>query len=188
MSTTALRADARRNTRRLLDAATQVLGENPQATMDEIAAATEIHRSTIYRRYPTRDALIEALLRSARDEIVRIVTTTSEHNPSPEALRAMCHEIIGYGSRYAFLNNHYRDADLGDDPFQLVAMITRYQNAGVIRADLPAAWLASAFAALAVDLIENKRGIATSPEHAAGLLHATFLGGADASPADLASS
>jgi AcrR family transcriptional regulator len=183
MSATPPRADARRNTRRLLEAATRILGENPQATMEDIAAATEIHRSTIYRRYPTREALIDALLESARQEAVRIVTTASEQPPHPRVLRQLCQELMARGSQYAFLaNNHYRDSDLGDDPFQLHDVIARYQDAGVLRADLPAAWLASAFEALSADLIGNKRGIATSPQHAGELLYETFVTGAAGPP------
>jgi AcrR family transcriptional regulator len=176
---TAPRADARRNTRRLLDAATRILGENPQATMEELAAATEIHRSTIYRRYPTREALIDALLESARQEAVRIVSTASGQPPDRQVLHQLCQELMAHGSQYAFLANyHYRDSDLGDDPFQLHDVFARYQEAGVLRADLSPAWLASAFETLAVELIGNKRGIATSPRHAGELLYETFVIGA----------
>ncbi|WP_249011205.1 TetR/AcrR family transcriptional regulator [Conexibacter sp. DBS9H8] len=171
------RSDARRTSRRLLDAAIAVLGENPGASMDQIAAATEIHRSTIYRRFPTREALVDALLERARVEASAIVARAATQPTDLQSLRTMCVEILTHGSRYAFLEHHYHEADLGPDPIGLTRLFRRYQRAGVLRSDLAPGWLSSAFTALAVDLIENKRGIARSPAHAAELLSETFLGG-----------
>jgi AcrR family transcriptional regulator len=174
----AQRSDAKRTSRRLLDAAIGVLGENPGASMDQIAAATEIHRSTIYRRFPTREALVDALLERARTEFAAIVSRAATRPVGTEALRAMCAEIVEHGSRYAFLERHYHERDLGPDPIGLTRLFCRYQREQVLRSDLPAAWLASAFTALGVDLIENKHGIARGPGHAAELLLDTFLAGA----------
>jgi AcrR family transcriptional regulator len=67
----ALRRDAERNRRRLLDAARQVFAElGLEAPLEEIARRAGVGIATLYRRFPTRSALIEALFVEQAEEYV----------------------------------------------------------------------------------------------------------------------
>jgi AcrR family transcriptional regulator len=180
MVETALRSDARRNVERVLETALRVLGENPSASVEQVATASGVHRSTVYRRFPTRDELVQALLRRALAEMSALVGAAARGAPEEEKLRHLCAEVTRVGERYAFLTTHYRVADLGPDPVGLRKLMRRYQRAAVLRDDLPAAWLASAFTALGVALFEDAELARATPERAAELLARTFLDGARA--------
>jgi AcrR family transcriptional regulator len=68
----ALRRDAERNRRRLLDAARQVFADlGLEAPLEEIARRAGVGIATLYRRFPTRSALIEALFVEKAEEYVR---------------------------------------------------------------------------------------------------------------------
>jgi AcrR family transcriptional regulator len=57
-----LRRDAERNRRRILDAARDVFADRGfAATLDDVAAAAGLGVGTVYRRFPDKDALVEAL-------------------------------------------------------------------------------------------------------------------------------
>ena len=67
-----LRRDARRNYERILDAARQAFGESgADACMEQIAARAGVGVGTVYRRFASKDILIDELLRLATDELVR---------------------------------------------------------------------------------------------------------------------
>ncbi|MGW0801819.1 TetR/AcrR family transcriptional regulator [Nonomuraea sp. NPDC002799] len=68
-----LRADAERSVRAILEAAEQVLAEDPGASMEQIAAAAGVARTTIHRRFANRQALIEALASSAARQLAQAV-------------------------------------------------------------------------------------------------------------------
>ena len=58
-----LRADARRNRERVLDAAREALAEHGlDAQMDDIAARAGVGVGTVYRHFPTKETLVEALV------------------------------------------------------------------------------------------------------------------------------
>ena len=60
---TELRADARRNLERVLDAATQVFAASgPDASVDEIAHLAGVGHGTVFRRFPTKDDLMYAVV------------------------------------------------------------------------------------------------------------------------------
>jgi AcrR family transcriptional regulator len=56
-----LRADAERSTTRILAAAEEVLAVDATATLERIADAAGLARATVYRRFSSRKALLEAL-------------------------------------------------------------------------------------------------------------------------------
>ena len=63
-----LRRDARRNRERILAAATKLFAENGIDTgLNEIAAAAEVGIGTVYRHYPTKDALLDELFEGSID-------------------------------------------------------------------------------------------------------------------------
>jgi AcrR family transcriptional regulator len=67
-----LRRDAQRNYERILDAARQVFGESgADACMEEIASRAGVGVGTVYRRFASKEALIDELLRLATHELVR---------------------------------------------------------------------------------------------------------------------
>jgi AcrR family transcriptional regulator len=65
-----LRADARRNLDRILEAAAEVFAElGPDAPIDEIARRAGVGHGTVFRRFPTKDALRAAVLEVRLDEM-----------------------------------------------------------------------------------------------------------------------
>jgi AcrR family transcriptional regulator len=72
-----LRADARRNRERVLTAAREVFSEQGrEAQMDDVARRAAVGVGTVYRHFPTKEALLEAL---AVDAFERIVAITREN-------------------------------------------------------------------------------------------------------------
>ena len=56
------RADAQRNRERLIDAAKAAFGQTgPDASLEEIARRAEVGIGTLYRHFPTREAVVEAV-------------------------------------------------------------------------------------------------------------------------------
>jgi serine phosphatase RsbU (regulator of sigma subunit) len=64
------RADALRNRERILDAAERMLERSRSASLSEIATAAGVSRSTLHRRFPSRDELLDALARRPHDTAV----------------------------------------------------------------------------------------------------------------------
>lgn len=65
-----LRADARRNRERVLTAARAVFGEQGrEAQMDDVARRAAVGVGTVYRHFPTKEALLEALAVDAFERI-----------------------------------------------------------------------------------------------------------------------
>jgi AcrR family transcriptional regulator len=65
-----LRADARRNREAILKAARKVFSERGQdAQMDDIASRAKVGVGTVYRHFPTKDALLEELVRDSFGEL-----------------------------------------------------------------------------------------------------------------------
>jgi len=68
-----LRRDAERNRRRILDAAADVFADHGLgASLDEIAQRAEVGVGTVYRRFPNKEALIDALFNDELDGIVAL--------------------------------------------------------------------------------------------------------------------
>lgn len=81
------RADARHNAEAILDAAAQVLGERPEAGLADVARAAGISRQTLYAHFPSRDALISALIDRATVRVMTALEAADLHTiPADQAL------------------------------------------------------------------------------------------------------
>jgi len=80
-----LRADARRNRERILDAARAVFSSKGRdAHLEDVARRAGVGVGTVYRHFPTKDALLEALAREQFDLLTRWAQE-AEHEPDPWA-------------------------------------------------------------------------------------------------------
>src|SRR5918999_5613933 len=65
-----LRADARRNRERVLKAARAVFADQGiEAQIDDVAKRAKVGVGTVYRHFPTKDALVDAIVRERFEEI-----------------------------------------------------------------------------------------------------------------------
>lgn len=91
------RADSQRNRERLLEAARAGFGETgPEVSLDEIARRAEVGIGTLYRHFPTRDALVGAVYRREVEALAETVPALlAQHRPG-EALRQWMHLLVDY--------------------------------------------------------------------------------------------
>ncbi|WP_430785118.1 TetR/AcrR family transcriptional regulator [Actinoplanes sp. G11-F43] len=95
-----VRADALRNRRAILEAASQLFAERGlTVSLDEIARHAGLGVGTVYRRFGTRDAIVEALFATRIEHIAQVAHDCLD-NPDPrlgliEFLRASCADLAG---------------------------------------------------------------------------------------------
>ena len=83
------RADAKRNRERILEVAKEVFTrDGAAASLDDIARRSGIGNATLYRHFPTRDDLIEAVYRSEVEKLAAAEQHFAATLPPLEALRA----------------------------------------------------------------------------------------------------
>jgi AcrR family transcriptional regulator len=91
------RADAQRNRDSLLEAAKAAFAEaGPEASLDEIARRAGVGIGTLYRHFPTRDAIVEAVYRREVQQLADSAPRLIESLPPAEALRAWMRVFIDY--------------------------------------------------------------------------------------------
>jgi AcrR family transcriptional regulator len=83
------RLDAQRNRERILEVAKKAFTRfGAEASLDDIARQAGVGAGTLYRHFPTRDALIEAVYRSEVEKLAAAERTFAETMAPVEALRA----------------------------------------------------------------------------------------------------
>jgi AcrR family transcriptional regulator len=167
-----LRSDARRNQQRILRAAARLLAADPTSTIQRIADEAQVARPTVYRRYPTREALIEAITAEALAEFgVALDHAASRGGSAAEAIEQLIRSLTRISGDYPILLSGLDSVHQpGDDPHRaeradtaaLVgrfdAQIARGQRDRSIRADLaPEVLRHSLFGALYMSLRLRQR-------------------------------
>lgn len=147
MTTRPMRKDAQRNHDTLLSCADAVFRERgADAPLEDVARAAGVGVGTLYRHFPSRDALLEALVRE-RWEAIRAHGAALEDADDPLAALTEWLYDLGENSRaYRGLTDAVLGA-LGDASSDLHAactlmresgnrLLARAQRAGAVRADV----------------------------------------------------
>src|SRR6516165_2905943 len=91
------RADAERNRARVLGAAKEAFTRSgPDASLDDIAKQAGVGPGTLYRHFPSREALIEAVYRTEVEKLADAERNFAETMPPIEALRAWMLLFVDY--------------------------------------------------------------------------------------------
>src|SRR5437870_9398624 len=91
------RTDAQRNRERILEVAKEAFTRSSaNASLDDIAKEACVGAGTLYRHFPTRDALIEAVYRTEVEKLAAAEKKFSESLPPIEALRAWMLLFVDY--------------------------------------------------------------------------------------------
>ncbi|WP_405492646.1 TetR/AcrR family transcriptional regulator [Nocardia sp. NBC_00511] len=90
-----MRADAKRNYERIIDTAQQAFAElGPDAPLEEIARRASVGIGTLYRHFPNRDVLIEAVYRSSIEQLSDRAHVLLEEHPPVEAFEVWLRENV----------------------------------------------------------------------------------------------
>ena len=91
------RADAQRNRERILEVAKEAFARSGANTsLDDIAKRAGVGPGTLYRHFPTRDALLEAVYRSEVEKLAAAERKFAGAMPPIEALRAWMLLFVDY--------------------------------------------------------------------------------------------
>jgi AcrR family transcriptional regulator len=142
----ALRADAERNRRRILDAARKVFAEEGLgAGVDSIARAAGVGVGTLYRRFPTKQELLVATIEDGATRIADEVEALHATDDPWEAFAAALHAFAGAIARdRGFYEVIHGEPDLlpvaREKKQRLLAaldvLLRRAQDGGVVRGDI----------------------------------------------------
>jgi AcrR family transcriptional regulator len=141
-----LRADARDNLRRLLEAARDVfIEQGAGAPLEEIARRAGIGIATLYRRFPERRALIRAVTLDAMRRAADEARAAAEEEPDPfRALVRYMHRVIDARTA-AVIPALLSEVDFGDEEIArtrdessqaIDPLVDAAKRAGVLRADV----------------------------------------------------
>ena len=115
MMARAQRADACRNRDRLLDVAADVFADcGVDASLEKIAKCAGVGIGTLYRHFPTRDALIEAVYRHNVDLLVAGAEELSATLPPDEALAQWMQRFVHYVAGKKGLANYLKSVVSAD--------------------------------------------------------------------------
>jgi AcrR family transcriptional regulator len=91
------RADAERNRIRLMEVAKAAFTEvGPDVALEEIARRAGVGIGTLYRHFPTRDALLAEVYRHAVEQLAETAEHLSATHPPVEALREWMRLFVDY--------------------------------------------------------------------------------------------
>jgi AcrR family transcriptional regulator len=141
-----LRADAERNRRRLLDAATEIFCERGlEVGVGEIAERAGVGRGTLFRNFPSKEHLIAAIVvERMQESIVRGRAVFDAPDPG-EALFSLIDQSVGLMRTDRALFDALDDEWLANDAIHaahtelmemLDELVRRAQDAGAVRADV----------------------------------------------------
>ncbi|WP_202628083.1 TetR/AcrR family transcriptional regulator [Cellulomonas sp. APG4] len=145
-STKPLRADARRNRDKLVAVATEALLRDVEVPLETIAEQAGVGIGTLYRHFPNRDALVEAVYRHEVEELCEAAPALLDGRPALDALREWAEHFVRYAATKRGLAPTLRNAVGSDSPLfsetrerirrALAVLLDAGKAEGSVRADV----------------------------------------------------
>ncbi len=173
----------------VLDAAAGVLAaRGAQASMSDVAAAAGVARATVYRYFPNREALLDALARAAvADAAERLLSARVDEVPPEEGVRRAVRALVEVGDYFLVIARERVRPDPETFERSLAAPVRRLfergQKSGAMRDDVPPSWLAESLVGLVVSVLGATP--AAGREDTIAAITSIFLDGARAPRAPL---
>nr|WP_189178781.1 TetR/AcrR family transcriptional regulator [Microbispora rosea] len=151
-----LRADSERTVRKILEAAERLFAVNPAATMEQVAQAAGVARTTVHRRFATREALVEELTGWAARRFAEAVESAHPDSAPPlVALYQVTVNVLRVKTDWWFAMNRTA-GDSHREAARVHAevregcdrLLRRAREAGVLRADADLDWTRRVYYAL----------------------------------------
>ncbi len=92
-----LRTDAQANRERILEAARAALAADPDASLNSIGKAAGVGPGTLYRHFPSREALVLGVYRKEIDALVALAPALLAAHPPLSAFRLWCEHLAAFG-------------------------------------------------------------------------------------------
>jgi len=184
----ALRADAERSVRAILEAAERVLAEDAGASMEQIAEAAGLTRITVHRRFANRHALLEALSVSAMQQLLEAIEEARPNSaPALVALYRVTANVLRVKSAWRFtlshktLHSEVAAALWAEIDEYTVELLARAQREGLLAPDADMNWLRQVYYALLTEALNrpgtDEDSAAQDPDALAALVIDTLLHG-----------
>ncbi|GGS95605.1 TetR/AcrR family transcriptional regulator [Streptomyces violaceus] len=185
----ALRADAERSVRAILEAAERVLARDASASMEQIAEAAGLARVTVHRRFANRRALLEALAVCAKQQLVdAIEEARPDAAPALVALYRVTANVLRVKGTWRLALSHATAqteaaaALWAEIDAHAVNLLTRARREGLLAADADLDWTRQVYYALLSEALSrpgaDQDPVAQDPDVLAKLVIDTLLRGA----------
>jgi AcrR family transcriptional regulator len=179
-----MRADAKKNYNHLLAVARDVVTEHgADASMRDIARRANVGLATLFRHFPTREALFDALLRTNADALTQLAAELETSSPPDEALVSWFREAVAFTHTYsgvcALMASAHADPDsaLHASSTALWAagarLLLRAQAKGTARADMNGDDLFALMSALA--WLAGQPAFASRADHLVNVITSAIL-------------
>lgn len=179
-----MRADAQANRDRLLRTAGVVLTEQGvDASMRDIARQAGVGLATLLRHFPTREAMLEALLHTSFDELTARAAEIESSSSPQDALMSWLHEFVAFTTNYHGVVTSMAQAI--EDPESALhtscvslraagaRLLTRAQDIGAARCDVDGADVFALVSALA--WLGDQPGFEARAEHLFGVVMGAIM-------------
>jgi AcrR family transcriptional regulator len=181
----ALRADAERSVRAILEAAELVLATDPNASMEQIAEAAGVARTTVHRRFASRQALIEALAESAVRQLTQAIEDARPDTTPPlVALHRVTANVLRIKGAWSYALGRPSDeggaAAAGWDQVgaRCVELLGRARAEGLLDPAVDLEWVRRVYYALIGEALHGDARPDPDPDALATLVVDTLLYGA----------
>lgn len=143
-----MRADAARNLSTVLRTGARLLAEDPSTSMSAIAQAAGVDRTTVHRRFATREALLTAVFQAKLDSSERVLDEARlTEAPVPVALHRYAEGIIPVSREWPvdtaamMREDPAADRRRQEQSRRLTDFLQRAVDEGFLRSDVPLEWL-----------------------------------------------